>query len=311
VTFPVTDFDVGAFLGEERCHVDAALERALQRITPALSPGLAGAVEQGVIAGGKRLRPILCVTAWRACVSERGSGDAATPEAVYDLSISLELIHAYSLMHDDLPCMDDAPLRRGRPTPHVVHGEMAAVLGGAALIPVAALELWRAGDRLGLEEPLRRRLLVELTRAAGPQGMVGGQALDLLGEGERLSRDELDDLHRRKTGALLTASLVLGGLAARASERRLEALERYGREIGLAFQIADDVLDATSDSGTLGKAPSDRELGKSTYVSLLGVDAAREEARARVVAGVAELASAELATPPLIALADYVVSRER
>ncbi|MSR23017.1 MAG: polyprenyl synthetase family protein [Gemmatimonadetes bacterium] len=303
--------ELESFLEAERHRVGQALDRALRRISPLLDPSLRGAVEQGVRAGGKRLRPIFCVTAYRAS-GGREESDSDRREAPYDLAASLELIHAYSLMHDDLPCMDYAALRRGEPTTHTIHGERATVLAGAALIPAAALQLWIASGALGLNEGTRRELVRILSRAAGAAGMVGGQALDLLGEGERqLSRDEMDALHGRKTGALLSASLLLGSTAAGASRRTGEALQRYGEEVGLAFQIADDVLDATADAGTLGKHPSDWNLGKSTYVALLGIDGARQEAGLRVEQALAALAEGGIESPPLEALARYVVHRDR
>lgn len=309
-----TDFDLDGFLAVERDRVEEALRRALAALLPQLPEALRGPVEQGVLAGGKRLRPILFVAAYQACAGGQGSeasAQFADAPALYDLAVSLELIHAYSLMHDDLPCMDDAPIRRGSPTPHTIHGERATTIGGAALIPAAGLQVWQAGGALGLDADTRRELIEILARAAGAGGMVGGQGLDLLGEGKALAREDLDALHRGKTGALLAASLVMGGVAARATETERAALELYGREIGLAFQIADDVLDATADAETLGKLPSDHTLDKSTYVLLLGVEGAQAEARGRVERGVKALREAGIISPPLEALALYVVERDR
>jgi geranylgeranyl pyrophosphate synthase len=300
----VRGFDLERFLRRERERVEKALERALADLLPLLPPAVRGAVRDGVTAGGKRLRPILCLTAYAAA----GGRDEAEIPA---LAVSLELVHAYSLMHDDLPCMDDAPLRRGRPTPHTIHGEEATVRGAAALIPAAHLQAWRAGGAMGLPDEVRRELVATLARASGGDGMVGGQALDLLGEGRSLGREALDGLHRRKTGALLTASLRMGGLAAEASAPALAGLEAYGRAVGLAFQIADDVLDATADADRLGKNPSDAALEKSTYVALLGVEGARAEAAALVETALARLADAGLEAPALEGLARYVVSRDR
>jgi len=310
------EFDLGGYLREERVHVDRSLRRALDWLRPELPEAVAGAVEQGVLAQGKRLRPICCVTAFRACAEGSGdsvgeSADNSVGTAIHDLAVSLELIHAYSLMHDDLPCMDDAPLRRGRPTPHTIWGEGATLVGGAVLIPAAGLHLRQAASAMGLSDAVSREAVRVLARAAGAGGMVGGQGLDLLGEGRALARSELDGLHRLKTGALLTAAFVLGGLAAGAPPYRVEALTRYGEELGLAFQIADDILDATSDSATLGKAPSDTNLGKSTYVGLLGVDEARWEADRRVGDAVTALSQAGIVSPALSALARYVVERDR
>jgi geranylgeranyl pyrophosphate synthase len=227
------------------------------------------------------------------------------------LAVSLELIHAYSLMHDDLPCMDDADLRRGEATTHKVHGEGATVVAGALLIPSAILHAYEGAEALGLPEEASRRVVEELSRASGGGGMVGGQVLDLLGEGQNLTANELDDLHRRKTGALLRAALRIGGIAAGVTADQLDGLDRYGEAIGLAFQIADDLLDATSSAQELGKNPSDAELGKSTYVSLFGVEEAARRARELVSTATASLEDAGLASPELEALARYVVERSR
>ena len=295
--------DLQGFLARERDRVEIALRDALERFLPMVPAGLTGAVRHGATSVGKRLRPILCVAAYRAV--------GGIDEAVYSLAVSLELIHAYSLMHDDLPCMDDAELRRGNPTTHRVEGERATMVAGALMIPLAARQAWEGGISMGLPEERCRLLVEELARAAGGGGMVGGQFLDLLGEETVLTAPELDDLHRRKTGALLRASLRMGGIAGAASPEELEALDRYGEAIGLAFQIADDLLDATSSAQALGKNPSDAELGKSTYVTLFGVDEASRRARELVRQGVSALRGAGLEAPELEALAWYVVERER
>jgi geranylgeranyl pyrophosphate synthase len=300
-----------AFLQRESADVERALDRALNRLLPLImaeggeadGPGadVAGAIRQGVKAGGKRLRPILCAEAFRACGGEG---------PIHDLAVSLELIHAYSLMHDDLPCMDNAPLRRGAPTPHMRFGVQAATLGGSILIPGAFLQLEEGARALGLPDARRGALIRILAGAAGGRGMVGGQALDLDGEGRALGRDALDQLHRGKTGALLRGSLLMGAVAAGASEAMQGAILAYGSDIGLAFQIADDVLDATSTTEALGKAPSDAALEKSTYVRLLGVEGARAEARGLVTRAVETLVAGGVHSEPLAALAAFIVDRE-
>jgi geranylgeranyl pyrophosphate synthase len=292
---------IGEFLAGELPRIDAALDRAMDRL-PAGTPA-AAAIRHGVLSGGKRLRPILLVEAFR---SVRGEA----PEAAYDLGAAVELIHAYSLMHDDLPCMDDALLRRGEPTTHREHGEDDTMLGGAALIPLAGLQSWNASGDLGCADVIRRQLLVDLCRAAGSEGMVGGQVLDLLGEDEVLTAEELDGLHSRKTGALLTAPLVMGARAAGAGPDVLEAMTLYGRSIGLAFQVADDILDATSSAEELGKNPSDEDLNKSTYVSLHGLAAARDQAGALVEEGLEALRRGGVDSEPLRALAHFIVERD-
>jgi geranylgeranyl pyrophosphate synthase len=298
-------FDLAGYLDHERRMVEQALDRAVAAIEPHVDAEVGAAIRHGVTTGGKRLRPILCATAYRAC---GGNGDAGD---IYDLAVTLELVHAYSLVHDDLPCMDDAELRRGTPTTHRAHGETNAVLAGAALIPAAALQALRAARALGRDESGARAVARALLEAAGAGGMVGGQWLDLEGEGARLTGPELDTLHRRKTGALLAASLVMGALAAAADDRTVGALEAYGAAIGLAFQIADDVLDATASADVLGKNPSDATLDKSTYVSLHGLDEARSRAREVVGSALAALDDAGLDAPALRALAHYVIERDR
>ena len=297
-------FDLQAFLATEVAAVDAALDRALTRAERHLPSPILAAIQHGVRSGGKRLRPILCAQAFRA-----SGGRSASDDDVYDLGVALEMIHAYSLMHDDLPCMDDAELRRGNLTTHRVHGVADTVLGGVALIPLAALQALESSRRLGCPEATCRRVTQRLLGAAGAGGMVGGQGLDLLGEDQLLASGELDELHAHKTGALLTAALVMGGLAAEAPAPVLEALETYGRRIGLAFQIADDVLDATASTEALGKRPSDAELGKSTYVSLHGLDEARARGETQIDQALLALDRVGLDAPPLRALARYVVER--
>lgn len=297
-------FDLNGYLAGEAPRVHAALERATAWIGKEVAPDVAAAVRHGVLSQGKRLRPVLCVTAFRACGGRDG-------DAAYDLAASLELIHAYSLMHDDLPCMDDADLRRGRLTTHKAHGEDVTLRAGAALIPAAALQAWRAAEALECPPETVRTVVARLMEAAGGGGMVGGQWVDLEGEGSALGAEALDGLHRMKTGALLAASLLVGATAAGAPGPTLTALERYGRAIGLAFQIADDILDATQSAEALGKNPSDVALQKSTYVALYGLEDAERRARAQVDEALAALAGSGVDAPALEALALFVVERKR
>lgn len=296
---------LGAYLEQEGGHVEAALERAVRWIEGRVPADVAAAIAHGVLSGGKRLRPILFVASYRAA-----GGETEGP-ALYDTAAGLELIHAYSLMHDDLPCMDDADLRRGRPTTHRLHGADVTVRAGVALIPAAARQVLVGSQRLGLPDDRGREVARLLMEAAGAGGMVGGQALDLLGEERLLSADELDDLHRHKTGALLTAALTMGAVAAAADTATVDAFRRYGECVGLAFQVADDLLDATSTAEELGKEPSDAELGKSTYVALFGLEDARRRGRGLVAEAKEALASVGVTTGPLVALADYTVDRRR
>ena len=292
------------YLGAEMLCVDKALDQAITLIESELESDIGDAIRHGVMSDGKRLRPILCTTAYREC-------GGRAEKNVYDLSASLEIIHAYSLMHDDLPCMDDAKLRRGQATTHSVFGEDVTIRAAAALIPAAARQALQSARKLECGASGAAAVVQELLEAAGAGGMVGGQWLDLLGEGQTLSPKELDELHRRKTGALLTASLVMGALAAAAEKETVSALASYGHSIGLAFQITDDVLDATQSVELLGKNPSDVDLDKSTYVGLYGLDQAKEHARERIADALGALESIDIDAPVLTVLARYVIERER
>ncbi len=308
-------FDLPGFLERERRRVEAALERAVAGIEGDC-PAVAEAARHAVLAGGKRLRPVLTVAAYRAA-GGRGAGEGGSAgrergaRGPYDLGAAVELVHAYSLVHDDLPCMDDADLRRGLPATHRAHGVEAAVRAGALLIALAHLGAWRAAARLEGGEEGAREVVRSLAAASGGGGMVGGQLLDLLAEERTPGPDRLEEIHRRKTGALLEGALRVGARAADAPGSVVEALGRYGRHIGLAFQIADDVLDATATAEELGKRPSDRERGKSTYVRLHGLEGARQRASAEVADAVDALDRAGLEAPPLRALAEWVVTRRR
>ena len=300
----MADPSLAAFLEARRKPLEGALHRSADALAAIVSPSLGAAVRAGVLSGGKRLRPILLVVAYE----EVGALPAGP---LYDLAASVELIHAYSLVHDDLPCMDDAPLRRGNPTVHIVHGVQIATTAGALLIPWAANQAYTASLALGRSEGQARDIAAHLLEAAGAGGMIGGQVLDLLGEGKSLDEGELADLHALKTGALLAASLEMGAMAAGAATELLVALGVFGRDIGLAFQVTDDVLDATATADVLGKRPSDAEMRKSTYVVLLGVEGARSHARELVARAVAALDAVGLAAPRLRQLARFIVERRR
>jgi geranylgeranyl pyrophosphate synthase len=232
------------------------------------------------------------------------------------LAAAVEIIHAYSLVHDDLPCMDDDDVRRGRPTAHRVFGVPAATLAGAVMIPLAARLAHDGARALVLPDAACCTIVKVLTEAAGGGGMIGGQLLDLEAEregdrdGRPRSRDDLDTIHSAKTGALIAASLEIGGIAAGASGDILRALTAYGSRVGLAFQIMDDVLDVTSSTDKLGKITGrDAALGKSTYPVLLGIDGARECAERLVREACESLRVNGLLTPELEELAGFVVSR--
>ena len=256
--------------------IGSAVQRALGRICSdslhGMPAAVADAVRYSLMGEGKRLRAILLIAAYRAC---GGQGD------VTGLAAAVEVVHAYSLVHDDLPCMDDDDMRRGRPTVHRVFGVPVATAAGLAMVPLAARCAAAASRSLGMAPARVGTIVRELMQAAGAAGMIGGQLLDLEGEGLALSLEQLERIHRAKTGALLTASVRLGGLAAVAEPATLDALSRYGAAIGLAFQIADDVLDVTSTTDELGKtAGRDVALRKSTYPALLGIEGAITRAQA-------------------------------
>jgi len=290
----------------------ARVEDALSRWVPAEAPaGLGEAMRYGVLDGGKRLRPLLVRA---ACEAVEGDAGAALRAAV-----AVELIHAYSLVHDDMPCMDNDVLRRGKPTVHVQFGEAGAMLAGDAmqalafevLTPDAGLAPGASGAD-GMAPALQARLCGLLARAAGHAGMAGGQAIDLAATGKALDEDCLRDMHRRKTGALLQASVLMGAATGPCNPRAWGALSDFGAALGLAFQIVDDILDVTQASDKLGKtAGKDLDANKPTYVTVLGLPEARRQARELHRQALDALASSGLAQAGhLRLLADMVVDRE-
>ena len=259
------------------------------------------AIDYSLTGEGKRLRGLLLLAAYDAV---GGTGDASA------LAAAVEIVHAYSLVHDDLPCMDNDSIRRGRPTTHRAFSVQLATVAGVAMVPLAVLQTVEGARRLGLDDLRVRRLVERLMRASGASGMVGGQLLDLHGEGGALSLTELEHMHGAKTGALIAAALTMGGIAGGATEEGVSALEAAGEALGLAFQIADDVLDATESSERLGKtAGADAALAKSTYASAIGVGAARERSEALVRNAMHRLEAAGLRTPLLDDLAHFVSAR--
>jgi geranylgeranyl diphosphate synthase, type II len=286
-------------------RVEIALRQITEEAEETLPSCLASPVGYALSTSGKRLRPVLCVEAYRGA-----TGDHDLPDAVYRLACALEIVHTYSLVHDDLPCMDDDDLRRGRPTVHRVAGYPAAVAAGAALLPIAVRSLVSSATALGATPQESALLVTELARAAGAEGMVGGQLLDLDAEGRTVTADALEGIHRRKTGALLVASLRIGAIAGRGDADLLEGLTRYGQALGLAFQIADDLLDVEGASEDLGKtAGRDHALLKASYPSLHGVEGAR--ALAHRLIDEAKQAIAPFRLPLLGTLADFVVDRRK
>lgn len=290
----------GAF-GADREAIERRLDEICDAYLPPLPTAIGEAIRYGLKSPGKRIRPLLVVYAYRAA---GGAGDPA------HLACALEVIHAYSLVHDDLPCMDDDDMRRGRPTVHRVYGSRTAILAGVAMIPIAALVVRDAARKMGLSANTRDAILRALVEGGGVSGMIGGQARDLAGEGLSLSLKEREGIHATKTGALIGASLRMGALAANAQAPVLEAFARFGRAIGLSFQIMDDVLDVTSTTGALGKMTGrDVALGKSTYPALMGVEGARARAQAHIDDGLQALAEQNLLTHELSQVANFIVTR--
>ena len=290
-----------AYLKDRRNIVEEALDRYL----PAGDQEpreLHAAMRYSVFAGGKRIRPILCMASAEAC-----GGDLAP---VMPVACALELIHTYSLIHDDLPSMDNDDSRRGKPPSHKVFGEAAAILAGDALLTEAFALLSRA-EKVRLAAERRLAVIQEIALAAGAAGMVGGQALDIRTDKEDPDIEALTDMHRRKTGALIMAAVKTGALIAGADERKLSALTGYANRIGVAFQIADDILNVEGDERLMGKRTgSDAARGKITYASLLGLEAAKARLADEVGAAAACIASFDARALPLRAIARFIMERK-
>ena len=290
-----------AYLQDRRNIVEEAL---LRYLTPQsnIPADIYKAVRYSVFAGGKRIRPILCLAAVDAI---GGNLAPAMPVAC-----ALELIHTYSLIHDDLPAMDNDDFRRGKPTSHKVFGEAMAILAGDALLTEAFVLLSRAEkERL----PVQRRLSViqEIAQAAGISGMVGGQALDVLSEKSVPDENSLGDIHRRKTGALIVAAVKTGAILFNAPKDKVQALSQYGTNIGMAFQIADDILNVEGDRKLMGKETgSDAVHGKLTYPSLLGLDAAKERLKKYVDTAMESISNFDERARPLRIIARYIEERK-
>ncbi len=300
---PVNMDSPAALLAEARTRTDNILEEWAVRLADRV-PGAGGqGLAYALVGPGKRIRPALVMAGYRAV----GGSD----DGIAVVAAAVETVHTYSLVHDDLPCMDDDDLRRGRPTTHVAFDVPVATRVGFWLVPVAAQMLVEGATRLGLDADGLGRIARELFQASGIEGMVGGQWLDLVAEQQELGLAELRNIHRGKTGALIRASCVIGGLAAGATPAQVEALAAYGEDIGLAFQVADDVLDTTATSDQLGKtAGRDEALRKSTYVQLMGVDEARREADRLARNAVTHLVAGGVPSEALAGLAEYIVRRE-
>ncbi len=262
---------------------------------------LRAAMQYSVLGGGKRVRPLLVYATGELC---------GVSEATLDtIAASVELVHAYSLVHDDLPAMDDDDLRRGRPTTHRQFDEATAILAGDAL-QALAFEILCADAGLGAQPREQIKIIAWLARAVGPSGMVGGQALDLEAEGKRLDERALEDIHRRKTGQLIRASIMMPSELGELSDAERESLDTFARDIGLVFQIRDDLLEIEQDTATLGKnAGSDASNDKSTYPSTLGVDGARRRAAETQKGAIDALQRLGESSRALLWLSDFILTR--
>jgi geranylgeranyl diphosphate synthase type II len=280
---------------------DAALERL---IPPAAQhpTSIHKAMRHSVFAGGKRIRPILCLETGRLIAG-------ALPAGIEDLGAAIEMLHTYSLIHDDLPALDDDDLRRGRPTCHIVFGEAIAILAGDAL----QTQAYEVLSRLPCDANARVHIIEEIARGTGTvDGMIGGQVVDLEAEGTKPDIESLEYIHRAKTAALITASVVSGGIYAGASDTEVGKVRRFGQSIGLAFQIVDDVLDVTQSSEQLGKtAGKDTVAEKATYPSLFGLDESIKRADALVESAFSSLEDFGVTADPLKTLAKFLVERKK
>ncbi|HBI14337.1 MAG TPA: farnesyl-diphosphate synthase [Desulfobulbaceae bacterium] len=295
--------EIKNFLHEQKELVEQALSRSMLRAAGQFSDHV-DTMRYSLFAGGKRLRPILCLAAARM-ISQGKIRD----EAVLPVACALECIHTYSLIHDDLPAMDNDELRRGKPTNHAVYGEAAAILAGDGL-HCFAFDLLSNPDYGDIPPEARLRIIAVIARAAGPLGMVGGQYLDVTNEGREIPFELLRTIHRSKTGALITAAVLSGGIAAGASTEQQHQLTDYGNAVGLAFQIVDDILNVESTSEQLGKAAgSDAARGKATYPALFGLNKSKSMAADAVAAATFALDGFGSDAEPLRALARYIIQR--
>jgi geranylgeranyl diphosphate synthase type II len=295
--------EIKIYLNEQRQRVDAQLATLMLEAAGDFAAHIES-MRYSLFVGGKRLRPILCLAGAEAVENSEATRQAALPVAC-----ALECIHTYSLIHDDLPAMDDDDLRRGKPTNHTVFGEAAAILAGDGLLTFA-FDLLSGPATATLTDTVRIRIIQTIARAAGPLGMVGGQSLDMIYEGQQLGYEALRSIHRSKTGALITASVLVGALVAGASQTQEALLNRYGNSIGLAFQIVDDILDISASTEELGKpAGSDIKADKLTYPSLFGIEQSRTMAQDAVQDALAALQDFDKQADPLRALAHYIIDR--
>jgi len=307
------------YLDARRKEVEGALEAFLSK-SPGTPAVIAGAMHYSLLGGGKRLRPLLVLASAEGVAQAIGASESAARDLAMPAACALEMIHTYSLVHDDLPSMDDDDLRRGRPTSHVVHGEGMAILAGDGLQAEAFHLLAR--EPQGFHPTLmtrKLRVLALVAEAAGPAGMVGGQAIDLdaisrepgTGNREQLTPEGLRDMHARKTGALIRASVAAGAIMGGADDKLFAALDQYGTHVGLAFQIVDDILDEEGSAASLGKtAGKDRAAGKPTYPAFFGLERSRELAEECRSHARSALERAGLLDSRLADIASWIIDRK-
>ncbi len=290
------------YLEQKRIEVDRFLDAL---IPPATTPpaSLHESMRYSLLAGGKRVRPILALAAAESI--------GTSPSGLMAVACSLELIHTYSLIHDDLPAMDNDDYRRGKPTNHKVYGEAMAILAGDALLTMAFDLVSRPDLMKGCDAVRQVRLIQELAYGSGNRGMVGGQVFDIQAENQNIDLPTLQNIHKHKTGMLIRAAVRMGAIAAGATDRQLDELTGYAEDIGLAFQIADDVLNVTGTREELGKNPNtDAERGKKTYPTFYGIDGARQLADDCVTRAIGRLTSFGPAADPLRDIAQFITSRK-
>lgn len=295
-------FELKPYIKQKNQIIDAALERMLQDSHS--SKTLVKAMKYSLMAGGKQIRPVLCLAACEAV--------GGVPEDALTAACALEMIHTYSLIHDDLPAMDDDELRRGKATCHIAFNEATAILAGDALLTLAFEVLSSVQFNDGNQAFRWLKVIRLISEAAGYQGMIQGQMLDIASEGIKLSADELETMHLLKTGALIETSLACGALLGGADRRQTDLLSDYGRKIGLAFQVADDILNVEGNPELMGKAVgTDRQRDKSTYPSVLGIQAAREFSKKLVQEALQALETFDKQADPLRGIARYIIERKR
>ena len=295
-------FDLTVYIKNKNQQINVALEKILHDSLP--SEPLVEAMKYSLMAGGKRIRPVLCLAAAEAV--------GGKPQAVLPAACALEIVHTYSLIHDDLPAMDNDDLRRGKPTCHVAFDEATAILAGDALLTLAFQVLSSVQSTAENQAYGWLKVIHIISTAAGYRGMIRGQMLDMAAEGQHLTVDELKSMHALKTGALIEASMLCGALLADARKRQMDILKTYARNIGLAFQVTDDILNVEGNPKLMGKAVGTDELReKSTYPAILGIERSRQFAKNLVDKALQALEVFDKKADPLRALATYIIDRKR